>query len=363
MKFIVRLIIAVTAVLYITLPIFADESDEYREEIYSSIQEIDIPGEANEIGIDISDPESVIQLDHNTILNYIFSIIKSSITAPAKIFIIVSALSLVSQIIFSLSDHKENYETIITIVCFICISGSVISSFSGAINAMSSTQAFMASYIPIYASICVASGNAAGAISYNAILLYTCEAATLFATFVLKPILVCATVLSVTQSINAEIPDFVSSLKRAFTTMFGLLLTIFTGVIGLQATMGRAADSLSLRAGKYLVSSFVPILGYTITESYRTIQASLSSIRSTIGIFGIVIIALILSIPLISLTVYRCFFSISEWIACLCQSKGIASLMKGLNNVYSLLSTLLLMYILMLTISTGILIALGGSVQ
>ena len=227
---------------------------------------------------------------------------------------------------------------------------------------MSSIQIFMSSYIPIYASICIASGNIAGAMSYNAILLYTCEAATLFATFILKPILICTVVLCITQAINPEMPDILSSFKRIFTTIFGLILTVFTGVVGLQATLGRTADGLGLRAGKYLVSSFVPILGYTITESYRTIQLSLSAIRSTIGLFGIVIIALVFSIPLISLTLYRIFFTISEWIAGVCQNRGISILMKGLNNVYSLLSTILLMYILMLIISTGMLIALGGSV-
>ncbi len=361
MKFAIRFLFTVIAVICITLSISADESEEYRDKIYSQIQQIEIPSEANEIGIDISDPESIKNLDHNKILGYIFSLFKSSISAPIKILIAVSALSLISQIITSLSDNSQNYDTVITIACFVSICGPVISSFIGAINATSSTQAFMASYIPIYVSICIASGNISGALSYNAILLYTCEAVTVFTTLVLKPVLICATVLSVIQSINPEIPDFVSSLRRAFITLFGLMLTIFTGVIGLQATAGRAADSLGLRAGKYLVSSFVPILGYTITESYRTIQASLGSIRSTIGIFGIVIIALILSIPLISLATYRIFFTISEWIASLCQSKSIAALVKGLNNVYSLLSTVLLMYFLMLIISTGMLISLGGS--
>ncbi len=361
MKYVVCFLLTILAVMYITIPILADESDEYRDKVYSEFKNIEIPSEANKIGIDINDPESITQIDSNTIFNYIFSIIKSSISAPAGILVAVCALSLISQIITSLSNNTHNYDTVITIACFVCICGPVISSFISAISVMSSIQTFMVSYVPIYASICVASGNISGALSYNAILLYTCEAVTIFATFILKPILICATVLSVTQSINTEIPDFVSSLRRAFLTLFGLLLTIFSGVIGLQATAGRAADSLSLRAGKYLVSSFVPILGYTITESYRTIQASLGSIRSTIGVFGIVIIALILSIPLISLTVYRCFFAFSEWIASLCQSKSIASLMKGLNNVYSLLSTVLLLYFLMLIISTGMLISLGGN--
>ncbi len=361
MKKIICLLVSFIVVISLTISAHADEALGYKEEIYSDIQKIRLPDEADSLGIDLSDPEAVTDIDSKGVFDYILSAIKSSILAPLKIFLIIAALSLISQIISSLTDNSESYEIMLVIIAFISISGSVIKSLSDSISAINSIQAFMAAYVPIFASILVASGNVSGAISYHSIVLYACEAVTLFATLILKPILVCISVMSVTQAINSEIPDFTSSLRKAFTTMIGLAMTVFTGVIGLQATVGRAADGLGLRAGKYLVSSFVPILGYTITQSYQTIKSSLSMIRSTIGAFGIVIVAVVFILPLISIAVYRCFFTLSEWVASLCQSKKIASLMKGLNDVYSLLSVILLMYFLMLIISTGMLIALGGS--
>lgn len=361
MKKIICLLVSFIVVISLTIITHADETLGYKEEIYSDIQKIRLPDEADSLGIDLSDPEAVTDIDSKGVFDYILSAIKSSILAPLKIFLIIAALSLISQIISSLTDNSESYEIMLVIIAFISISGSVIKSLSDSISAINSIQAFMAAYVPIFASILVASGNVSGAISYHSIVLYACEAVTLFATLILKPILVCISVMSVTQAINSEIPDFTSSLRKAFTTMIGLAMTVFTGVIGLQATVGRAADGLGLRAGKYLVSSFVPILGYTITQSYQTIKSSLSMIRSTIGAFGIVIVAVVFILPLISIAVYRCFFTFSEWVASLCQSKKIASLMKGLNDVYSLLSVILLMYFLMLIISTGMLIALGGS--
>ncbi|MBQ8623487.1 MAG: hypothetical protein IJ424_03815 [Oscillospiraceae bacterium] len=346
----------------LTLCVSADETEDYKSQIYSGIQKIELPKEAYDLGIDYTDPESVLEVDHRSALNYIFSVVKSSISAPLKVLLVVLALSLVSQIITSLTDNPENYEVIMVIACFISISSTVINSISNMTGAINSIQGFMAAYVPIFASIAIASGNISGALSYNAIVLYTCEAATLFATIILKPILICIAVLSVTQAINSEMPDFASSLRKSLVALIGLLMTIFTGVIGLHATVGRATDGIGLRAGKYLVSSFVPILGYTITQSYQTIKSSLSMIRSTIGVFGIIVTAVIFLLPIISLWMYRCCFTLCEWTAALCQSKRIASLMKGLGDVYLLMSVILLMYFIMLIVSTGMLIALGGSV-
>lgn len=340
---------------------YASELDEYKNRVYSDIQSISLPDASNEIGIDLEDPESLIELDDQTVFDYVVSLLRSAMLAPFKIFLVTVALSLVLQIISSLSDNSQEYETMIVIVCFISISGIVIKSFSVCIASLEAVQVFMASYVPIFASVTIASGNIAGAISYNSIVLYTCEILTLFATVVLKPILICITILSVTQAINSDFPNFTGSLKKAFTTVIGLFMTIFTGIIGIKTVLGRAADSLGLRAGKYLITSFIPVLGYTITSSLDTIKTSLSAIRSTIGIFGIVIAALIFITPLITVCVYRFIFTVCECTASLCQCNGISKLMKGLSDVYSLLCVIMIMYLMMLIISTGMLISYGGS--
>ena len=356
--------VLLTVVLCICLKtsLSADESDEFRDKVYSSVESISLPDEVNELGIDIDDPESLSEIDHNSAFEYIVSLIKKSILKPLKVLLIATALSLITQIITSLTDKPESYEIISVIICFISVSGYVINSLTDALTSVTAVQGFMAAYVPILASISIASGNVSGALSYNAIVLYTCESATLFATLVLKPILLCITVSSITQAINLEMPDFVSSLRKAFITMIGLVMTIFTGIISLQATVGRATDSIGLRAGKYLVSSFVPILGYTITQSYQTIKTSLSAIRSTIGAFGIVIIIIVFMAPIISLMAYRIVFKLCEWIATLCQSRCIAKMFNGLSDVYSLTSVITVMYLLMLVISTGMIIALGEGI-
>ncbi len=362
MKKLLCVMLSLILFAFLRISLSANESDEFKDKVYSNINRIELPDEAYDLGVDINDPESLSEIDHGSIFEYIASLIKNSILKPLKVLLIAAALSLITQIITSLTDKPENYEIIAVIICFISISGSVVGSFSDALASINAVQGFMAAYVPILASISIASGNISGALSYNAVVLYACEAATLFATIVLKPMLLCITVLSVTQAINFEMPDFVSSLRKAFITMIGFVMTVFTGIISLQATVGRAADSLGLRAGKYLVSSFVPILGYTITQSYQTIKTSLSAIRSTIGVFGIVIIIVIFMAPIISLLTYRMTFKLCEWIATLCQSRCIAKMFCSLSDVYSLTSVIIVLYLLMLVISTGMIIALGEGI-
>ncbi len=348
-------------VLFFAFPTLcrASDTEAYKEEIYNSINKIDLPQAAGELGIDITNPDSVSKIDGKTVLKYVISIFRKSLLKPSRVLAVALVLSIVSQITSSLSNNSESYEAVFVLICFISISSSIISSFNDVFGLTDSIQAFMAAYVPILASISLASGNVAGAISYNSIIICTCEAAILFSTLVLKPLLICMSVLSVTQSINTDIPDFINPMKKVFITVMGLITTVFTGIISLQTTVGRAAEGIGLRAGKYLVSSFIPILGYTINQSYQTIKNSLSAIRSAIGAFGIVIILIIFSIPIISLITYRLVFKICEIISSLCQCRCISKLFSALCEIYSMFTTVIIFYMLMLTVSTGVIITLG----
>lgn len=310
--------------------------------------------------VDIRNPESVKNISAGSLLNHFWNTFRLSLKGPAKIFLTVLILSLICEAALFASLSPDAVETVFTLITFIAVAPSVISSFSDMNSAVKSQGIFIASYLPAFAAVTAASGNIAGATAYNALVLYCAEGVTAITGKLLLPMLGCMLVLSCTQAINKELPDLTGTLKRLLTSIIGVIMTVFVGVIGLKTAVGRTGGEIALKAGKFLVSSFVPVIGMSLSESYKTVRTSLSVMRSALGSVGIVVLILILSVPVISMTAYKIIFTLLEWTASLTGSKNISVLMKGLSDVYSLCVTLLLIYALMFLVSTGIIILIGS---
>lgn len=365
MKRLLIIATALFAVLIMTTGACAELS-VFEDEVQSQISDADtgeIEPDLQRIGLDSDNPESVSNLSTERILSYVLSILREAVARPARIILITAVFAAICQISTTLSYKTGLYGELFVIICFIAISSHVIDAFNSAISAMLSCQAFMTAYIPAFAAVVAASGNVTAAISYNAIVLYFCEAAAFLATSVLRPILCCMLVMSVTQSVNPDIWNITSKMRNALTMIIGFVMTLFLGIIGLQTMVGRGVDGLAVRAGKYAVSSFVPVIGYSLSESYKAVSLSLSAIRTSVGTFGIIVLCMFMLSPIITVMVYKFAFVICSWLCRLTGADRIAVMMSGLADVFSFAGTVLTMFMLMLTVSTGMLIILGGELM
>ncbi len=67
----------------------------------------------------------------------------------------------------------------------------------------------------------------------------------------------------------------------------GLIATVFGAVIGLQSLLAGAADSVALKAGKFLIGSSVPVIGGAVSDAIGTVYAGLKVVKGTAGAAGI----------------------------------------------------------------------------
>lgn len=349
-RIVVCLIASCIAVVIFQTSTNAEELNGYMKEIYDK---------AEDLYIDIS-PNELDKVTPNRVMEYIADIIDIAMNSPIKLLCTVVVFSVIQRIAEIVGESRAVYSEIITVICFVSACPVILSSIEDIIAACESVQGFLLGYIPIYAGIIASSGNFAAATSYNAILLYAGEGATGAISILVKPLIMCMMAVTVVRGVNPQMPNITQSIRRLVVTLTGFIMSIFLGVIGLQGIVGRTKDSLTLKAGKYLISSFVPIIGGTLNESYRTVKAGLDSIRSVIGSFGIVVILAILIIPIIKGFVFRWIMTFGEFITSSLGGGGISEICRGLADIYLLLTTVVTLYMLMLIISTGALISLGG---
>ena len=187
------------------------------------------------------------------------------------------------------------------------------------------------------------------------------EIAVLIATSFLLPLMGIFLSVSIIEAINPalNLSSITQSIKKFIQWCLGIIMTIFVGMISIQSIVSTSADSLSIRTGKFMASSFIPVIGGAISDAYTTVRGSLGILRSGVGTLGIIILFLTILPPILYVTVIKLSISFGSFIADILNAGKVALLLKNLSSVLSIAISLLVYFALMLIISTAIIMMVG----
>jgi stage III sporulation protein AE len=123
-------------------------------------------------------------------------------------------------------------------------------------------------------------------------------------------------------------------IKRTYTWTFSLLMLLLCGVLGVQSTLSKGADTLALRTARFAAGSFLPVVGGSIGEALRTVSGSVQFLRAVAGT-GAVVVLFLAFLPLfISLLLTRTAFLLSGSAAKLLGCVGEEKVLSELASVY-----------------------------
>ena len=212
---------------------------------------------------------------------------------------------------------------------------------------------------PVICALFVSSGNITTASVTNASLMLVY---TLFQNGIrvfLWPIVQLLYVLGIVGNLGGSLRlDGISRfVRRLFTWLLSLVMLFLSVLIGVQSTMAVSADSFSMKTAKFALGNFIPLVGNALSDAVGTVAGSLSLIKNSCGVFGIVTVALLLLPVLLHLLLHRAVIGVAQGIAELlgCEREG-----RILGDVYATvgyilavvaLSSALFLFILALIIS------------
>lgn len=88
----------------------------------------------------------------------------------------------------------------------------------------------------------------------------------------------------------------------------GLMLTIFTGLLGVESLGAGAIDGLTLKTVKMGVGNFIPLVGKHISDALDAIIGASLLMKNTIGIFGMIAIVIVLALPALKILIMSLLF-------------------------------------------------------
>lgn len=179
---------------------------------------------------------------------------------------------------------------------------------------------------------------------------------------VLIPMICVITVFSVSDKIG-ETPylnGITNILKQVLKWGTGLMVTIYTVVIGLQSQAAAGLDSLAGKSIKYAVGSFVPVVGGALSDSLETVIASAKTMAGAFGISGVIGVGYICLVPLINICTISLSFKLASAVASVSSEKRVSAVIDEFSQNIGRVSIVLLSVAVMFIISLAMICNFGG---
>ena len=239
------------------------------------------------LGIYEITPEELLALEPRDFVSLFIEYAKDWSVKPIKITATVLAIILFCAVaeVFK-SRHDTALNGVFSLVSALAISAvlipSIIECIRNVYSSASDFSLFITGYIPVFASAVIASGQTVTGGAYSSLMLLVCHIISEISTNVLLPLLGVYLAISIVNGINTslKINMISTAFKNCVTKTLGFSLTIFVGMMSLQTLVATGSDNLAVKAGKYLIGNFVPVVGSAISEVFLSVQGYMKLIKT-----------------------------------------------------------------------------------
>lgn len=320
------------------------------------------------MGIKNTDINSVSAIDTNKVFNLIISKFSQEGRGPLSVSVILIGILIIESLVMS---YKENlrlssFKDVLSIVSVLCIISvlvvPVVNLINDSLMIVKDASDFMLLYIPVMVAILAFSGHAMSGSMYYASMVMACQGISRLSSVVIAPLLNVYLSFCITSSLTDRINlnGFCEMFSKFIKWLIAFSMTIFSALLAIRSMITTAYDSVTTRAVRFTMTSFVPIVGASLSESYKTIQGSINLLRTGAGVFVILAIFVVF-LPIIA----RCVM----WIFSISLCKSVSQLLSAtvsmniLSSIHSVVSTVFAVVVSVMAvfiISTALLITLGG---
>lgn len=326
--------------------------------------------ELSAIGVDGIDLDQLSKVSAATVITEILRNFTEKLPSILGVFFAMLAIMMIAAFVNSmkLSLGEQPAGGVINLVSILCIIGivitPVISCIASAATVIGGGAYFMLGCIPVMVGFLIAGGQTASGTSFSGILLILCNGISFLASHCIVPVLHIFLGFSVVSCIspNLNFNGICKSFYTAVKWILGFGMTIFSGLLTMQGLLGGAVDVTTNKSLRFVVSSFVPVVGSALGEAMGTVHSCAKVLKSGVGAFGILAIVFIFLPILIQCVMWLLSLSIAAGIGDLFELKEVSGLLRAVSKVLSMLIAILLCCAVMLVISLEIVMMTGGNV-
>ncbi len=244
----------------------------------------------SEMGIDSISFEKLYNTDIRHVVNCIFNIAGNAFKEPLAFLFSVIGIMAITSVFLSITNDSQIVRLIGDSVLVLCACVPVSQVVINAFSVLESLNAFTVTFTGVFCALVSSSGNIALGTSYASLAMFSDAIFTSLLSGLSQPAInamCCLSFLSCFDIYNFSV-KLSATVKTLYISFLGFIATFFSGIVTLKGVLGAGADSLTSRGVKFVVGRTLPIVGGAVSETYSALVSSLSLIRNTVGVFGII---------------------------------------------------------------------------
>lgn len=364
-----KIVIFILMAFLLSLPVNADNYTTQYDNVRANELEGSLDEQTREFfekaGIDAKDPNWVNRITSGGVLKHIWQFVTGGIKTPVKTGVLIASIIFLTASLtaFGSSPRFETaiYAAVLSISALIAT--DIWKSVEIAVNAVKSCCSFMASFVPVFASVLALSGKTVTAPAMSTLLLGATEVVSFVASFAVLPLMGSYLALSVGSGVSPLLNSsgIVDSVKKLSMWIMSLLGTLFIGVLSIQTAVNSAADSVSLRTAKFILGTSVPVAGGVLSEAVSTISTSIGLLRSSIGVYGVVALAMMLLPIVVEVILWRFVLMVNISLGELFSLPKITGILRAVDSMLSVVVGVVLLVGGMFIISLAVVVMAGRS--
>ena len=329
-----------------------EEADVPREELEGFLDSLP-DGVLDKLPIDINrvDTDSLLSSATETsgityLLGMIFEAFGGAVTEILPTLTLLLGIVILSAVAHNFSSNfGGGIGGAVGFACRLCsfcaIAAISVDSLSRLKEYFDSLFAAVAAFVPLSGVLYAMGGNLTGAASGTVTLSATLTVCQFFFSETVIPVF-CAclalSLLSVFEGVSASAASTISSaVKKWYTTALAFIMMILTAAVAAQGVLASKADGAAMRSVRFAASSFIPVVGGTVSSTLGTLVASVELLRGAVGVLGVVIILMMLIPVVVYLAAMRGALAVASFTAGMLGCSGEKRLLDEIGSLYGYL--------------------------
>lgn len=360
------------ALLAVYLPFCVTAQEDYYSGIYEQSGADRIKDSLNGTAKEFFESENIDPADYNwvnsikaeNVFSHIWSFVKNGAKEPFRAGFILLAVIIVAAAVRALRSDREvdaSVKFVVTLAACGTIIYGVFGSINSAVNAIKGTGSFMTAFVPVYMGLVSVSGAPVSAAASGGMLLFAAEFIGGTAAFLITALMGAYLAVSISAGVSPLLSGTGLSevLKRSGMWIMSFCTTVFLGVLTAQNAVNTAADTLSVRTARFILGTCVPVAGTALSGAVKTVSSSLSLIKSSVGIYGVVALAVMLLPIFAELLLWRLVLAASGAVCKLFSIEETSKLFKAVDGMLAFLLGALALVAATFIISLSVCVSAG----
>lgn len=316
----------------------------------------------DDAGVTKIDAKQLLSLSPKDFFATLWELVLERIKRPLAVFCTVLGTILLCALLDACKTSlwEGTLSTVFSAVSVVCVAAAIVEPIIGCIQStmisIHDCSNFIVSFIPVFASIVTVGGQAATATTYTAFLFAACQVVSQVVANTLVPLMGIYLAFCIAGNLapGIDVSAVAKVIKSTVSWALGLLLTLFVGLMSLQTMVASSGDTVASKTAKFLIGSFVPVVGGALSDAFIATQGYMKLLKTTVGAFGI-LVALMTFLPVfIQTSLWYLTVNITAAVSDMLGVGQVANILKSASATLGVLVAVIICFALLVIVSTSL---------